>query len=85
LTIVASFLIVSLGGVFYTNWVNDQAEQRYQELLRRSEQQWCTIIGTLDQAYQINPPTTPLGQRLATQMHLLYGNFGCVSVGDPSR
>lgn len=78
-------LVLIIAGVVYTGIVQHQAEQRYQELLRKSEQQWCTIIGTLDEAYQINPPTTPLGQRLATQMHLLYGNFGCVSVAEVSK
>lgn len=44
---------------------------------RQSEKAWCEIISTLDDAYRVTPPTTPVGIRLAAAMHDLRSRYHC--------
>lgn len=44
---------------------------------RRSEQRWCGLIATLDDAYSVSPPTTEIGRKLAQDIGELRQRFGC--------
>lgn len=44
---------------------------------RRSNQQWCDVVTTLDDAYTAQPPQTETGQRLAREMKRMRHDFGC--------
>jgi hypothetical protein len=43
----------------------------------RSEQAWCGIISTLDDAYRATPPTSPVGIRVAAAMARLRKDYHC--------
>lgn len=43
----------------------------------QSEQKWCQILGSLNDAYAKNPPTTPAGIQFAGQMRQLYHDYNC--------
>jgi hypothetical protein len=45
--------------------------------VRKSTQQWCDVVTTLDDAYKQTPPTSPAGQRLAQEMARLRIKFEC--------
>lgn len=76
-TIVASFLIVVVIGILYTNHVQRESKQDFQESIRQSEQKWCSILTIFDSAYQTNPPTTAAGRQIAELMHALRVDFRC--------
>lgn len=61
-----SVLGVAVNSVVYANNVS-----------RRSNQQWCAIIVTLDDAYRRTPPTSAAGQDLAREMARLRREFHC--------
>lgn len=42
-----------------------------------SERKWCGIVVTLDDAYDVNPPETPAGRRIADDLARLRADFGC--------
>lgn len=44
---------------------------------RKSNQQWCQVVVTLDDAYTQNPPQTTAGQRLAREMKRMRHDFDC--------
>lgn len=44
---------------------------------RRSNQQWCDVVSTLDDAYTANPPQTETGQRIAREMRRMRRDFDC--------
>lgn len=44
---------------------------------RKSNQQWCEVVITLDNAYTQNPPQTEAGQVLARAMKRMRHDFGC--------
>jgi hypothetical protein len=44
---------------------------------RKSNQQWCDIVTTLDDAYTAQPPQTETGQRIAREMKRMRHDFGC--------
>lgn len=44
---------------------------------RDSEQRWCGIVTTLDDAYRATPPATPTGQQLAANISRLRADIGC--------
>lgn len=66
MALVVPFVVLVIGGILYTNFVQQQADR-----------QWCELIVTLDQAYQAEPPQTELGQRIAAAMHQLREEFDC--------
>lgn len=47
--------------------------------VRKSQQQWCEVVGTLDGAYKENPPQTPTGKHLAEEFARLNDQFNCGS------
>lgn len=44
---------------------------------KRSNQRWCGIVVMFDDTYKETPPTTPLGQNLATEFKILRQDFKC--------
>lgn len=42
-----------------------------------SEQKWCSVVGTLDDAYRQQPPQTPVGRRVAADMSALRKSLRC--------
>lgn len=46
---------------------------------RQSEQRWCGIVTTLDDAYRATPPQTPAGQKIAAEFAQLRHDFRCSS------
>lgn len=44
---------------------------------RKSNQQWCEVVVTLDNAYTQTPPQTEAGQNLARAMKRMRHDFGC--------
>lgn len=50
--------------------------------IKRSEadnnRKWCDLVSTLDDAYTANPPQTPTGRQVASQIHFLRVDFGCL-------
>ena len=44
---------------------------------RTSEQKWCAIVRTLDDAWSSRPALTPLGRQVAAAMAKLRRDLGC--------
>ncbi len=68
-SIVVLFLVslsLAFGNFVYTNHVDNS-----------SNQQWCSLVSTLDDAYKQNPPQTATGQKVALEIYNLRVNFGC--------
>lgn len=66
MALILPFALLVIGGILYTNYVQQQADQR-----------WCALIGTMDAAYQSTPPQTDLGRQIAAAVHQLVQDFGC--------
>lgn len=64
--IVISCIVVAGVSVQYANYVD-----------KRSSQRWCSLIGTLDDAYHATPPQTPAGRNVASDIARLRGDLGC--------
>lgn len=67
---VACTAAVAIAGVIYTN-------STAESVTRESEQKWCGVVVTLDDAYSQLPPASPLGQRVADEMKRLRQDFRC--------
>lgn len=59
-------LVSAIIAIQYANYVD-----------RQSNQQWCTLIVSVDDAYQESPATNPSGKRVAESIHKLRTDFGC--------
>ncbi|MFG3709474.1 hypothetical protein [Micromonospora sp. NPDC047730] len=44
---------------------------------RQSEQRWCGIVTTLDDAYRATPPQSEAGRKIAADIARLRGEFRC--------
>lgn len=65
--ILVSFLLLTAGGVLYTNWVQ-----------KDSERKWCDLMVTLDNSYQPNyDKLSGPGKSVADQIHRLRREFSC--------
>jgi hypothetical protein len=42
-----------------------------------SERKWCSVVGTLDDSYRRQPPTTPTGMSVAKSIHDLRRELHC--------
>lgn len=71
--LAGSMLLLSLAGVWYTNWSIGQQDKAE----RANDQRWCQLLTTLDDAYQAAPPQTETGRRLAADIHRLRADLGC--------
>lgn len=45
--------------------------------VRKSQQQWCKVVATLNEAYKKTPPQTPAGKQLAEEFSRLATQFKC--------
>ncbi len=73
LGIVISFSLglgLSLG---YTHKV-DQESDRDNE---KNDRKWCSLLITMDDAYQSSTPSSPVGVRVALAIHTLRNDLGC--------
>lgn len=64
--LVAPFVLLMIAGMWYTNFVQQQADSR-----------WCELIVTLDEAYQSAPPQSELGREIAVATHKLREDIHC--------
>jgi hypothetical protein len=62
----ASVIVVSLGGIFYTNHVD-----------RESNQKLCVMIVAVDDAFKDTAPTAPSGLKVADAFHRLRNDLEC--------
>ena len=42
-----------------------------------SQRKWCGVVTTLDDAYEVTPPQTPAGKKIAGDIARLRADFGC--------
>lgn len=81
--VLIACLLAALGSstvsIIYSNDAARQSEQRVSEQQRLSEQRWCGIVATLDDAYRDTPPQTPAGRKIADDIRQLRVAFGCPS------
>lgn len=64
--VVVSIIGVGFGVILYAKHVDSESNQR-----------WCGVVSTLDDAYSQTKPTTLLGQNLARELRELRTDFGC--------
>lgn len=64
LVVLITAIVISVAGVFYTNYVQRQSDQR-----------WCALLATIDAPEA--PPTTERGRRVQAQIHGLVRDFNC--------
>lgn len=62
----ASVLALALASFIYSNHAAAQEGRNF-----------CALVGTLDSAYQAQPPTTATGRLVATEVHSLYRSLNC--------
>jgi len=67
---VVCLLVFTAGGFYYANW-------KAERTAREGDQRWCSLLSTMDSAYQEAPPTTPTGKKLAADIHGLHESFQC--------
>jgi hypothetical protein len=48
-----------------------------QHVAESSARKWCSLVSTLDDAYRGQPPTTPTGERVASDIHQLRRDLRC--------
>lgn len=73
-SIVLSVMGLALAGVLYTGYVDGHREAAERE----SDRRWCDLLVTLDDAYTSGPqPTTDVGKRVASAVHVLRVQLGC--------
>jgi hypothetical protein len=70
-------LIMALAVVVNSIWYANRVGQRSDEKAAQSQRVWCSLIDTLDDTYQGQPPTTPTGQQVAAEVHALRLRLGC--------
>jgi hypothetical protein len=73
LMLIAGFGLALGLTVGYVKHVDHMAEQRNLERSREI----CGLITVIDDAYQQTPPTTPVGQHLADEIHRYRQRLGC--------
>jgi type II secretory pathway pseudopilin PulG len=82
LAIVATAVAVT-ASVTYTNRAAKQSEARSAAQDEERDQRWCTLLGTLDDAYRVNPPVTDTGQKIARATASMRQQFGCPASRQP--
>jgi hypothetical protein len=65
-TVFITCLAMNVGSLIYAN-----------NVARRSAQQWCSVVITIDDSYKDVPPQTPVGKKLAGEMHELRTKLEC--------
>lgn len=71
--VIASYLAVLVVGLVCIGYANHVAHE--------SEQRWCGVVATLDDAYAGSGtgtrPQTAIGLQLMNEVHKLRAEFGC--------
>lgn len=75
--VFVSCIAMVTASISYTNYATRQAEKRADAVAQQNIRNFCEVVSTLDDAYRAQPPTTPTGQHLAEEMHLLRMSLGC--------
>lgn len=73
LAVLVSVLLLGVGGYVYIGHVDGQRERAERE----SDQRWCELLRTLDEAYGAVPPSSELGRRVAAAIHDLRVDLSC--------
>lgn len=79
-TLVISFataVVITIAGLWYTNYVDDQAKARTDAAILESNRKWCDVVILFDDTYRTTPPSTPAGQRLAKFFAERRKDFSC--------
>lgn len=71
--IVVATVLLLIFNVGYTTWVDSKRAQTERE----SDQRWCQLLTTLDEAYSTTPPTSELGRKVAVAIHDLRTTLDC--------
>ena len=78
---LACMVMLVWGGLWYTNYVDKQAQARTEQALataiRESNRKWCNVVILFDDTYKRMPPTTPTGQTLAKFFAERRKDFDC--------
>ena len=64
--VYVSMLALAVGSVIYSNRVASSSTRKF-----------CSVVVTLDDAYRSLPPTSPIGKKLALDMHQLRNQLHC--------
>ncbi len=64
--LVASMVVLVVGGIWYTGWSVDRANRKF-----------CTVVGTTVQGYRDAPPGTDVGRTQQRNFEKLYDDLGC--------
>ena len=67
--LVVVFLTV-LAVMVLSIWYSNRVQQE-------SNRNWCSLVTNLDDAYKQNPPSSPVGKKIAQDMHNLRQRLGC--------
>lgn len=78
---LAGMVVIAVAGLWYTNHVDQQAEERTRiataAAIADSNRKWCDIVAFFDDTYKANPPTTETGKRLSVFFAARRIDFGC--------
>lgn len=75
--IVLSCVLVGVVAITQANRAIALSEQRSAQQDEERDRRWCTLLGTLDDAYRLNPPVTDTGQKVARETARMRMQFGC--------
>ncbi len=73
-----SLVVIVVAGVWYTGYVQRQADERHNQIVRESEQKWCELLTIITSGPP--PPPGPAGERarvIAAELAKLRKGFGC--------
>jgi hypothetical protein len=73
-----SLVLVVAAGVWYTGYVQRQADERHNQTVRESEQKWCALLDIITGGPA--PQPGPAGERaraIAAELAKLREGFGC--------
>ena len=59
--------------IAYTSYV----DRRREAAERTADRRWCSLMTTLDSAYQAAPPTSEAGRKVAAEIHQLVISLEC--------
>jgi hypothetical protein len=77
LAVVLSNVLIGVIAITQANRAIDLSEQRAMQQDEERDRRWCTLLGTLDDAYRLNPPVTDTGQKVARETARMRVQFGC--------
>jgi hypothetical protein len=73
-----SLVAIVAAGVWYTGYVQRQADERHNQIVRESEQKWCELLAIITGGP--TPPPGPAGERarvISAALAQLRVDFGC--------